>query len=372
MSKSKKFCIVSLGAYPLFNPECKRTFGGAEVQLYFLAQSLKRLGCEVDFVVGDFGQERVENYNSIRVIKSSSVSGRSGIVSFIRSSLILSRVLFSLNSDVFLQRSASAGTGLVRLISWLKRKKFVYMSAHEIDCNGEYEKQNNFIKGLLFRLGVRNADLVITQSVDHEKMLSDHHGVKSVVMPSMYPLDEQVENGIYKDTVLWVARCEDWKNPDLFLELAKSNLDVQFTMICPPSNNQPDFFEKIKSTARSAKNVTFIRFVPFEEIDAYFSRARLFVQTSDYEGFPNTFIQAFKNETPVLSFSVSPDSILERNNLGACADGDREIFFTEFQNLLNDREKLTQMGSNASAYFRKNHDSAVVAGRILDAINKTF
>lgn len=39
-SRVTKVCFIAPKAYPLFNPDVKKVFGGAEVDLYFLATVL--------------------------------------------------------------------------------------------------------------------------------------------------------------------------------------------------------------------------------------------------------------------------------------------------------------------------------------------
>ena len=66
-----KICFVSIFAYPLFNPKCKETFGGSEVQLYQTAYKLSSLkNYFVDFLTGDFGQKKTEKYRKIKVYKT--------------------------------------------------------------------------------------------------------------------------------------------------------------------------------------------------------------------------------------------------------------------------------------------------------------
>ena len=50
-TKPVKICFVVLKAYPLFNPDVKSNFGGAEVDSYLLATELaKDKNFEVSFI----------------------------------------------------------------------------------------------------------------------------------------------------------------------------------------------------------------------------------------------------------------------------------------------------------------------------------
>jgi hypothetical protein len=58
----------------------------------------------------------------------------------------------------------------------------------------------------------------------------------------------------------------------------------------------------------------------------WFDEATVFVNTSDYEGFPNTFVQAATGGCGILSLRVNPDGFLDRFGCGASAGGDWERF----------------------------------------------
>ena len=64
-------CFVCPKAYPLFNEAVEGVFGGAEVDLYYLATELaKDEVFDVSFIVADYGQADVETIEGVKIIKS--------------------------------------------------------------------------------------------------------------------------------------------------------------------------------------------------------------------------------------------------------------------------------------------------------------
>ena len=66
-----RICFIAPKAYSLFNPDVKELLGGAEVDLYFLATELaKDENFAVSFITADYGQEKTETIEGVRIIKS--------------------------------------------------------------------------------------------------------------------------------------------------------------------------------------------------------------------------------------------------------------------------------------------------------------
>jgi glycosyltransferase involved in cell wall biosynthesis len=83
--------------------------------------------------------------------------------------------------------------------------------------------------------------------------------------------------------------------------------------------------------------VTFHGSVSFHAVSTFYARARLLVNTSDIEGFPNSYLQAWAHGTPVVAFH-DPNGVIQREGLGVAAHTIGEIsaaaqeFATDLQN----------------------------------------
>ena len=79
-------------------------------------------------------------------------------------------------------------------------------------------------------------------------------------------------------------------------------------------------------------------------------RSKLFINTSDHEGFPNTFLQAWSRGIPVLSF-VDPDDLIRECKLGLVVKSIDEMA-QKLEEILNNRIEFSSQ--RIVQYFNKN------------------
>jgi glycosyltransferase involved in cell wall biosynthesis len=350
-SRKIRVCFVNPKAYPLFNPDIQKVFGGAEVDLYLLATELaKDKRFEVQFVVGDYGQpdgeirEGVTLYKSVRTDRFMMAEGWK-----------VWRALNKANADVYMHEACSLGTTLIAAFCKVYKRRFVYRTASSREANGTYFKKKP-IRGIFVRWAFRRADSFIVQNEQ------DAENARTTI-----PREARViRNGCRlrptaaatKQGILWVGRSEHVKRPDLFLKLAAAFPQTPFTMVCQRATGD-DRYDELVRQAHKLTNLTFVERVPFSEIDGYFERARIFVNTSDSEGFPNTFVQACNAGTAILSLNINPDDFLNVQRCGYCARGDWERFATMLEAWFKSGEP-EQLGQNGQAYIRTHHNLGAI------------
>jgi glycosyltransferase involved in cell wall biosynthesis len=356
-----KVCFVSFLAYHLFDPRKKAEFGGAELQLYYLGTELaKDERFTVSFVTGDFQQPDQQAIEGVTLFKLASPTLDVKYLRTLQEYSKLWQLLKKIDADVYVQRAAGMITGLVALFCRANGKKFIYMAAHDNDVIRDKRPSwmpSGTVGALIwksYRFGLESADTVVVQHWRQQENLRNNYGKKGVIRSSAHRMPDGGSLS-EKQGVLWVARCEEWKQPEIFVKLAKAFPSERFIMVCPSAADIV-YFEKVRQSAEALSNMQFIDFVPFSEIDEYFLKAKIFVNTSKSEGFPNTFIQAAKTGTPILSYTVDPDGMLEKHQIGRCVQGDYPQLIRLLNALLTDEQAWRKMADNAYAFAKEKHD----------------
>lgn len=342
-----RVCFVSPKAYALFNPQAKGVFGGAEVDSYTLATELAQDKSFVtSTITADYKQKQSEIVNGVRIIKSldfrrNSLSGAMKIWKAMRLA----------DAQIYFQETASWGTFLVTLFCKLNKKALIYRTASQRETDGTYIKEHP-LAGKAFLWSLRQADHVIVQNETDKLHLEQIAGIEPLVIANAHHLPVLSEQK--RDIILWVGRSAKIKRPDLFIDLAEKMPAEHFTMICQQATGDK-YYEDLIAEAKQVKNLEFIQRVDFCGIDKYFQRTKVFINTSDSEGFPNTFVQACKNGAPILSLTVDPDSFIERYECGINCHGDQDKLIRELKAILTP-EKRKEYGQNARRYAESKHN----------------
>jgi glycosyltransferase involved in cell wall biosynthesis len=140
-------------------------------------------------------------------------------------------------------------------------------------------------------------------------------------------------------------------------------------MIGGKAEREPQLYNDVTVAAQKLLNLRFHGFIPYHRIDDYFKRAAIFVNTSSIEGFPNTFLQAWAQYSPVVSLNVDPDDIIRKEKLGFCS-GTFKRLITDLITLLENETLRKNMGERAREYVEKEHDIKEVVKKYIKIFNK--
>lgn len=362
-----KICIIGLDDYPqLANLDAKYV-GGESVQHVLLARAWRDLGHDVSIIVHDHGQGRVKDVDGIRAIAPFARGAGIPVVRFVYPRLTgLLGAMKEVDADVYYQSPAGAPTGIAAWFCRRHGKRSIVRIASDLACIPGEQLIRFWRDRKIYEYGLCNSDLVVAQSEQQRRLLKDNYGLDSEVlnmaveMPGAAPPQPDID-------VLWVANFRPVKRPEVVFELARRLPQVKFTMAGGALPGASEYYEQMIREAQSLPNVTCLGAVPYNEVGAVFARARLFLNTSQIEGFPNTFLQAWVRGVPVVTF-FDPDSLVKRRQLGHTAQNDDEMV-AHIQALLGDEAERRIIGERARDYAVAEFSAEHIARRYLEMLN---
>ena len=313
-----KICLVGLDNLPVLAPEYRALgMGGETVQQTLLARALARRGHEVSMVVADQGQEDGARWHSIRAFKAFRPNAGIPVLRFIHPRWTgMWSALKRADADVYYTSCAGMQVGLIALFCWRHRRRFVFRTASDTDCDPSRLLLKYARDRWLYEQGLRRADAILVQSVSQANDMALNYGLKSRVAGMLV---EAPGSPVARDIqVLWVSNIQHLKRPDRLLQIAERLPDVQIHMVGGPMPGQESIYRQIKDAAETRPNVVFHGRLPYWDTNALYDRAKLLVNTSDVEGFPNSYLQSWIRGVPVVTL-LDPDRVIEREGLGAVA-----------------------------------------------------
>jgi glycosyltransferase involved in cell wall biosynthesis len=161
--------------------------------------------------------------------------------------------------------------------------------------------------------------------------------------------------------VAWIGMLRRHKRPDRLVEIARSLPNVRFVVCGGVSTTMtpPGYSEDIIRNFRELRNVEYLGQVEPRTAHEVIANAALLLSTSDAEGFPNTFVQAWSSGTPVISLEVDPDHIIERAGLGALS-GTVQGAIADIEKFLASTSLRDQIARRARKFIVQNNSAAAV------------
>ena len=358
---SKKICFVGLDAYPVLNPLMQNEyFGGESVQQTLLAKAFVELGYDVGLISLDYGQDEQEIIDGITVYKTYKDGDGLPVLRFLYPKLVsIIGALKKANADIYFQSCAGMLTGVVAWFCKKYNRKFIFRLAHDTDCIVGKQIIPTWRDKKLYEFGLRNSNLISAQGVNQVKLLRENYKIDSTAINMAVQLPKdliQVDKDI---DILWVNNIRQFKRPELVFSLARLLPQHQFTMIGGAVSGNEDLYKEIVEMGDEFNNVSVLGAVSYHQVNRYFERSKIFLNTSDSEGFPNSFLQAWIRGLPVVSF-FDPDGLIKKMHLGVVPKNISEMASILFQ-LLKNTSLLNEFGNNAKIYAKENYSPTVVA-----------
>lgn len=362
-----KICFVGLDNLPVLAPEFRgHTIGGESVQQTLLARALARRGHEVSMVVGDYGQADGAQWQGIRAFKAFRPGAGLPVLRFVHPRWTgLWSALARAGADLYYTSCAGMQVGLVALFCRRFRRRFVFRAASDSDCDRSRLLVRFARDRWLYALGLRRADAVLVQSAAQAEALARSYGLASRVAGMLVEAPDAPAAARDID-VLWLGNIRRVKRPDRLLELADRLPATSFHIAGGPLPGEEALFREIQHAAAAKPGLVFHGRLSYWDANRLYGRARLLLNTSDVEGFPNSYLQAWIRGVPVVTL-IDPDGVIEREGLGIAAPSPAQLP-AAVRYLLRNPEVWRAASDRCRAFMAREYGEE----RVLPAYLETF
>lgn len=357
-------CFVGFANLGVLAPEVDPSGASGEpVQHTLLATALARRGHRVSMVVTDHGQPDGAVWEGVQTFKAYARGAGLPVLRFVHPRWTgLISAMNRADADVYYTSCAGGVVGQIAMFCARRGKRFVFRAASDADCMpdalislGRWQMRDKW----LYEHGLRRAAAVLVQTRHQQELMRGNYGIASSIAGlAIEPGRSERAFGDRDIDALWVSNMRRVKRPDVLLNVADQLPRVSFHMVGGTVSGAEPFFATVQAQAAGRSNVTFHGAVPYREVSAFYSRARVFVNTSDVEGFPNTYLQAWASGTPVVAF-FDPDGVIAREGLGAAVRNADEMT-AAVQRLTNDESEWNAARARCLAFIERHYSEDVV------------
>lgn len=367
-----KICFVGLENLPVVSSAHRHHgVGGEQVQQTLLARALAHRGFDVSMVVADYGQDDAMRIDGIDLHKAHGLHDGIPVLRFIHPRLTrLWSALSRADADVYYVSCAGPQLGFVTAFARQSGRRVIFRIAHDRDCDPHQLLVRYARDRLIYAWGLRRADAVLAQTEQQQRALRLHYGVDSRVAAMLVDPPQAPRSFAERDVdVLWVNNLRPFKRPEWVPELARRLPGMALHMIGGPQPGHGDLYEQVSLAARAEPNLRFHGPVPYASVNAWFERARVFVNTSESEGFPNSYLQAWRRGVPTVTF-FDPDHLIDRHGLGWAVQSLDEMARVVHR-LAVDGPAWSEVSRRCHQYMDTHHGEEVVLAPYLQALNGT-
>jgi glycosyltransferase involved in cell wall biosynthesis len=336
--------------------------GGAELQIDYLISALLPLN---RYQVYYLARNAVDAHsaNGYRIVPIGR-RNRTLKLGYSIDGVSLYRALLRIRPHLIYQRVACGYTGVCALYARRHGARLVWHVAHDsdLDRRGSLLSGNPLAASLersSINYAIEHADKIVVQTRQQARLLECNHGrTADAVIPNFHPEPREKIDKSGPTTVLWVANLKQWKQPEVFARIAAASRDltgVRFLMVGARATGPRDrqWTAGLMRTVDATPNLEYAGRRTHAEVNELLARAHLLVNTSAQEGFPNTFIQAWMREVPVVSL-VNPDDVLDREKVGIHARTE-DALIDAVRVLATDSRRRLEYAERARRYSMERH-----------------
>jgi glycosyltransferase involved in cell wall biosynthesis len=351
------------------------TPGGAELQIVLLARALALKGHEV-VIIDPYADEDFITHEGIKLITVPEwKKGIKILRLFFYRIPVLHKAFINQKADYYyiIMRS------YLHLIPYFAAKKtgakFIQALASDLDVLSGFKKfkyeykssvkqllTQGVLTDLVFKYLLEKSDFVMLQHAG-QKFAANSKKNNQVIFPNPIDLSSiPVVMAGSKNYYIYVGALTIQKGSHNLLRLINMLNDSIPIVVVGSAKDKKS--EKVYEALRKKKNVVLKGQRSHKETLELISNAKALFNTSYYEGFPNTYLEAWACGIPVISLNSNPGNIIDRYGLGVWCNASLE----RMKRCMEDEETVNIDRGKLVHYVNEFHNLETVADRFLDII----
>jgi glycosyltransferase involved in cell wall biosynthesis len=265
---------------------------------------------------------------------------------------------------------ASYQLGLYVAAGKLQRTRTVFSAQFDLDVQPRKALHGRPRLWPLYALGLAGSDKIFLQHGRQYEQLPSVLKSKACVVPGVVELPPAFRGHDRRDAyVAWVGVLRQPKRPDLLIDIARRAPSITFVVCGGASDHRSPqgYSDAIISRFKQTPNIHYLGAVSPARALEIIGGASLLLSTSDGEGFPSVFVEAWASGTPVVSLTIDPDGAIARHQLGrVCGGVERAV--DDIVDLVTSAEKRQQIGLRCRSHVAQSHSSAAAAAIVERAL----
>lgn len=270
--------------------------------------------------------------------------------------------------DFFYQSIPHWSSFFLSIICRTLKIKYLLRISNDIIVDDRFLRKNFLLHKLLINWSFKLCGAVICQNeYQYSKLLKKLPKQKVLKIGNPIIIDVPiVDKQIRENYIAWIGIFQYQKNIPLLYQIASTLSNQQFRIAGKESSKFDSETLLYLNKLKGLDNVEFVGFLKRNEVSNFLSEAKFLVNTSHYEGFSNTFLEAMLSCTPIItSVNVNPDNLISKYELG--------IVYRSVEDLHKQLDELNKkqyniFKININKYIME-HDSKIISSKLLNFLN---
>lgn len=345
--KKKRILLFCTGIDDVLSGSSK--VAGIQVQMSFWARTFVKHGWDVY----SFTDKETRDIDGIHFVNKS----KSHVLVKLHLTIIQEWIdcmkCISMKPDVVIYRGASRCLFLLSRLCRYKHIQFILFGASDTDfVPGKEIVGGSRMNRKLYQKALGQIECFVTQNLQQHNTLLENYGKDSLIVSNIWLTDvEYVSEKLYD--AIWIANFRPLKRAEWFVKLAVELPQYKFAMV--GGSLVKEYYDQVEQCASNVNNLIFMGPQPFNEVCHLLAQSRLLVCTSEFEGFPNTFLQAWANGVPVVS-TVDPSGVVTKYDLGRIVS-DEDQLYQKVKSLLELESRYDGCVKSIGEYFNEHHSA---------------